>query len=91
MREIEKKYTIKLKTPEPMIDSALKKESKDKRGPKESKKSASTIVADKGKKKIDLEPEIPVEVPPMELNLKFQVVDFSTYKELKNYFYPKNT
>lgn len=90
MRELEKKYTIKLKAPEPIIEQPQKKDSKDKRTPKESKKSASTI-ADKGKKKLELEPEVPVELPPMELNLKFQVVDFSTYKELKNYFYPKNT
>ena len=80
-REIEQKYSIKLKEPEVKSESVLKKTDKK----KETKTSADKSTKNQ-KKLTEQDPDVPIVVPPMELALKFELIDFSNFEELRNYF-----
>ena len=87
VREISKKYTCKLKEPEPKkSESALKKGDSKKKDGKGSPEKGSKAPKMKVEQNVDV---IVPETPPMELTLKYELIDFGNFDELKNYFSQK--
>lgn len=88
LREISKKYSCKLKEPAPKLSESAVKKGDSK------KKDAGKASADKGSKAQKLKVEqntdvVVVELPPMELIMKFELIDFNNFDDLKNYFSQK--
>ena len=84
-RNLEQNYSVKLKAPEVKSESVLRKADSKK---KETKNSADKSTKHQ-KKASEQDTEAPVELPPMELALKFELIDFSIFDELRNYFSQK--
>ena len=90
LREIVQKYSCKLKEPEAKLSESVlskkKGESKKGGGGKGSAEKGSKAQKMKVEQNIDV---LPVEQAPMELALKFELIDFNNFDELKNYFSQK--